>query len=47
MARGEMVRYMAENNVTEVRQLKKFNALGYRYIEELSTETEMTFVIGG
>ncbi|MBE5990164.1 MAG: peroxide stress protein YaaA [Paenibacillaceae bacterium] len=47
MARGEMVRYMAENNVTEVRRLKKFNALGYRYIEELSTETEMTFVIGG
>ena len=47
MARGEMVRFMAENHVTEVRQLKKFNALGYRYIEELSTETEMTFVIGG
>ena len=47
MARGEMVRFMAENHVTEVRQLKKFNALGYRYIEELSTETEMAFVIGG
>ena len=47
MARGEMVRFMAENHVTEVRQLKKFNALGYRYIKELSTETEMAFVIGG
>ena len=47
MARGEMVRFMAENHVTEVRQLKNFNALGYRYIEELSTETEMAFVIGG
>lgn len=47
MARGEMVKFMAENNVTEVGQLKKFNALGYRYIHEFSSETEMTFVIGG
>jgi cytoplasmic iron level regulating protein YaaA (DUF328/UPF0246 family) len=46
MARGEMVRFMAENNVTEVGQLKRFNALGYRYIDEFSSETEMTFVIG-
>ncbi|MDF2889056.1 MAG: hypothetical protein K0R23_3441 [Lacrimispora sp.] len=47
MARGEMVKFMAENHVTEIGQLKEFNALGYQYIEEFSSETEMTFVTGG
>ncbi|RFZ79363.1 peroxide stress protein YaaA [Lacrimispora amygdalina] len=46
MARGEMVKFMAENRITEIGQLKEFNALGYRYTEEFSTDTELTFVVG-
>lgn len=47
MARGEMVKFMAENHITEIGQLKEFNALGYRYSEEFSSDTELTFVVGG
>ncbi len=47
MARGEMVKFMAENRITEIGQLKEFNALGYQYIDEFSTDTELTFVVGG
>ena len=42
-----MVKFMAENRITEIGQLKEFNALGYRYTEEFSTDTELTFVVGG
>ena len=45
MARGEMVKFMAENRITEIGQLKEFNALGYRYTESFSTDTELTFVV--
>ena len=31
MARGEMVRYMAENQVTDPEQIKAFSRLNYRY----------------
>ena len=44
MARGEMVRFMAEKNVTEPEGIKKFDALGYRYRQELSTDKEFVFV---
>lgn len=43
MARGEMVRFMAENNITEVEGLKEFCCLGYRYREELSSENSLVF----
>lgn len=43
MARGEMVRYMAENNVTEPEELKAFDRLGYRFDPERSSETENIF----
>ncbi|MDO4649586.1 MAG: peroxide stress protein YaaA [Eubacteriales bacterium] len=43
MARGEMVRYMAEKQVEEVKDLKRFDRLGYHYREDLSTETEYIF----
>ena len=38
MARGEMVRYMADNNISEPEELKAFEWSGYRYDDELSTE---------
>lgn len=45
IARGEMVRYMAENNITSPEELKGFSCLGYRYSKELSGENEYTFVL--
>ena len=47
MARGEMVRYMAENNVTDLEQLKSFEGLGYRYEKEISGEKEYIFLKTG
>lgn len=44
MARGEMVRFMAENQIEELEELKRFDSLGYRYAEEWSTEKEMVFL---
>lgn len=44
MARGEMVRFMAENAVEEPEKLKMFNRQGYTYRQELSSEKEMVFL---
>lgn len=44
MARGEMVRYLAENQAEEPEKIKGFDRLGYRFTEELSTEKEYVFL---
>ena len=44
MARGEMVRFMAENQITKVQQMKEFSALGFSFSEEYSSEKEMVFI---
>ncbi len=44
MARGAMVRFMAQHQVTEPEQLKGFDELGYRYLENQSDEH--TYVFG-
>ena len=44
MARGEMVRFMAENHVERPEEMKKFDRLGYEFQEERSTETEYVFL---
>ena len=44
MARGEMVRFMAEHQVSNIEQIKAFNVLGYKYREDLSTDTRMIFI---
>lgn len=44
MARGEMVRFLAEFHITEPEKIKKFDRLGYRFYDELSTETEFIFL---
>lgn len=44
MARGEMVRFMAEHAVEEPEEMKKFHRQGYSYIQELSSEKEMVFL---
>lgn len=43
MARGAMVRYLAENNVTTLDQVKQFHELGYQYQNELSDENHYVF----
>lgn len=44
MARGEMVRHMAENQVEIPEQMKNFNGLGYHYAPEFSAEDIYTFI---
>ena len=44
MARGEMVRYMAERQIESPEQLKEFEGLGYRYSEKDSSLKEFTFI---
>ena len=44
MARGEMVRLCAENNVQSVDEVKAYNVRGYVFNDELSSENEFVFV---
>ncbi len=43
MARGEMVRFMAENKIEKPEEMKLFNRLGYVYREDRSSLTEYVF----
>ncbi len=43
MARGDMVRFMAEENVKRPADIQKYRRLGYVFRGELSTETEYVF----
>ncbi|MDE7357829.1 MAG: peroxide stress protein YaaA [Lachnospiraceae bacterium] len=43
MARGEMVRFMAENGIEEPSGMKWFDRLGYEYRDDLSSGTEYVF----
>jgi len=43
MARGEMVRYMAENNIEDPKDIKGFDRLGYRFRSDLSGDKELVF----
>ena len=44
MARGEMVRFMAENRVERPEELRDFDRLGYRFRPEESDEITYTFI---
>ncbi|WP_026493040.1 peroxide stress protein YaaA [Butyrivibrio sp. XPD2002] len=44
MARGEMVRFMAENQIEDPGDIRKFDRLGYAYRDDLSDDTEIVFV---
>ncbi|WP_397445815.1 peroxide stress protein YaaA [Polaribacter sp. R77954] len=43
MARGYMVRYIIDNNVKTLEELKGFNIEGYGFSEELSSGNELVF----
>ena len=44
MARGEMVRYMAENQIKNPEQIKQFDRLDYRFYTELSDTEKFVFI---
>ena len=44
MARGEMVRYLAENNIRDLTQVKMFDKLDYKYSEEKSNDDTYVFI---
>ena len=44
MARGEMVRYMAEHNVSDLEEIKSFDRMGYSFVAEKSKDNLYTFV---
>lgn len=45
MARGEMVRFMAEREIRDLEQIKSFDRLGYCFCENLSSEKEYVFIL--
>ena len=44
MARGEMVRFMARNRITEPRDLAGFDCLGYRFLPSCSSDEKYVFI---
>ncbi len=44
MARGEMVRYMAENHICSPQEMREFQALGFSYCKELSSQVKYVFL---
>ena len=44
MARGEMVRYLAEHRAEDLETVKDFNRLGYRFRKELSEDNKLVFI---
>lgn len=45
MARGDMVRFMAENNISDLNGLKDFQELGFAYCKELSSNSKYVFIM--
>lgn len=45
MARGEMVRYMAQHQIRSPEEIKAFNCLGYRFDEAKSNDSTYVFVL--
>ncbi|CAJ1183754.1 Peroxide stress resistance protein YaaA [Companilactobacillus paralimentarius] len=44
MARGEMVRFMAENNATNIATVKQFKHPNWEFSSEFSTDNQLTFI---
>ncbi len=47
MARGQMVRWLAENHVTDPEKLRDFTDLDYRFSPDLSRENKAVFIKSG
>ena len=46
MARGEMVRFMAERQIRNAEDIKSFDRLNYFYSEEFSDKNTYVFING-
>ena len=44
IARGLMTRYIIDNNVNTIEDIKGFNYEGYGFSESMSTDTELVFI---
>lgn len=44
MARGSMVRFLAENNIDNIDNIKKFNDFGFSFNNDMSSEDKLVFV---
>lgn len=44
MARGEMVRWMAENQIEKLSDIRSFDRLNYTYSEDFSSDSEYVFL---
>lgn len=44
IARGDMVRFMAERNITDANELKTFTARGFHFVDDLSTADNFVFI---
>ena len=44
MARGEMVRFMAEHQICNPKEIQRFDRLGYEYSRKFSDETHYIFI---
>lgn len=44
MARGEMVRFLAVNQITSVEEIRNFSQLNFQYAEEHSDESHLVFL---
>ena len=44
MARGDMVRFMAEKNIKNIEQIKEYGGFGFKFSEEFSGENKLVFV---
>ena len=47
IARGQMVRWLAENSITNLADIRAFDQLGYRFQPELSTDNHNVFLKTG
>lgn len=45
MARGEMVRFLSENQIENPEEIRQFQGLGYRWSQEHSSEKEFVFLL--
>lgn len=44
MARGAMVRFLAENNISDIEEMKMFGDMGFSYDENLSKNDNLVFI---
>jgi len=45
IARGEMVRYMAENEIYNIDGIKNFDRIGFSFSQEHSTDNKYVFLM--